>query len=418
MEKKIIVAEDSITIQKVFELSFLRSPYRVTYVEKGSEVLPLAEELKPDLIICDLSLPDMSGFDVVSQLKNNPVTKEIPVLLLAGSLEPLDEEKFRACGADSLLLKPFESQELLDRIEELTADGAGVAEEVPEVDTPQEGWDFTEVFEEVEMGLEGGAEKGPELLDEMVVDGTERAKVEAEEFSVSIDEVEAGEEVREPEGKTEAEERDDLTTLDDILDEVPDEELEELDSLFVPGEGEAGELDVSAESLGLEEGETPSGEGDRGEMEVPVSAGEAPPREEGETEAPPEEEEEILPGEEIIVQEQVRHVDEFPISSGYEVESKQTIRESLGKDKQPTEAAPTGLESALLSPELTEGLKKSIEETAEKVLWDVIPSLVEEMREEFRAAIREVAADVVPKVAERIISEEVRKIREEISSGD
>ena len=86
MKAKILIAEDSLTIQRVFELAFLRSGYQVTYIDRGEDLKSMARELNPELIICDLTLPDVDGYEAVSELKKEQPLSSIPIILLAGSI--------------------------------------------------------------------------------------------------------------------------------------------------------------------------------------------------------------------------------------------------------------------------------------------------------------------------------------------
>ncbi|MBE0602213.1 MAG: response regulator, partial [Deltaproteobacteria bacterium] len=116
MRKKILLAEDSVTIQKVFELAFEKSGFSVVAVDNGDEVVRVAEEISPDLVVVDVTLPGKDGFEVASAILAGENTKNFPVLILSGTLNPLDEEKLKACGAKGVLFKPFETMELLEKV--------------------------------------------------------------------------------------------------------------------------------------------------------------------------------------------------------------------------------------------------------------------------------------------------------------
>jgi CheY-like chemotaxis protein len=128
MSRTLLVADDSVTIQKVVELTFSDSGHRVVGVGDGRAALETAREIRPDLVLCDVIMPEVNGYEVCEQLKAEPLTAGTPVLLLTGAFEPFDEERARNCGADGHLTKPFESRVLLDRVEELLQ-GAGTAPE-------------------------------------------------------------------------------------------------------------------------------------------------------------------------------------------------------------------------------------------------------------------------------------------------
>ena len=122
MKRRILLADDSVTIQKVIELTFMDEDYEVRAVSNGDEAVALLHEVNPDFVIADVHMPGANGYDVCRRAKE--LRPDMPVLLLVGTFEPFDEGQARACGADSFLKKPFDSQELLQRVEELLAPAA------------------------------------------------------------------------------------------------------------------------------------------------------------------------------------------------------------------------------------------------------------------------------------------------------
>jgi CheY-like chemotaxis protein len=119
MKRRILLADDSVTIQKVIELTFMDEDYEVRAVSNGDEAVALLSEMAPDFVIADVHMPGANGYEVCRRAKQlRPGT---PVLLLVGTFEPFDEAQARSVGADSFLKKPFDSQELLQRVEELIA---------------------------------------------------------------------------------------------------------------------------------------------------------------------------------------------------------------------------------------------------------------------------------------------------------
>ena len=124
MKRRILLADDSVTIQKVIELTFMDEDYEVRAVSNGDEAVALLSEMAPDFVIADVHMPGANGYEVCRRAKQlRPGT---PVLLLVGTFEPFDEGQARSVGADSFLKKPFDSQELLQRVEELIAARAPV----------------------------------------------------------------------------------------------------------------------------------------------------------------------------------------------------------------------------------------------------------------------------------------------------
>jgi CheY-like chemotaxis protein len=122
MKRRILLADDSVTIQKVIELTFMDEDYEVRAVSNGDEAVALLSSLNPDFVIADVHMPGANGYEVCRRAKQ--IRPDLPVLLLVGTFEPFDEAQARAVGADSHLKKPFDSQELLQRVEDLLASKA------------------------------------------------------------------------------------------------------------------------------------------------------------------------------------------------------------------------------------------------------------------------------------------------------
>ena len=130
MAKTILLADDSVTIQKVVELTFMGQDYQVVAVSDGTTAVTRLSELKPDLVIADVHMPGENGYEVCRQAKQ--IHPGIPVLLLVGTFEPFDQERATSVGADSHLKKPFDSQDLLQQVDRLISEAQGRAPGVAE----------------------------------------------------------------------------------------------------------------------------------------------------------------------------------------------------------------------------------------------------------------------------------------------
>ena len=117
MSKTILLADDSVTIQKVVELTFMDEDYEIVAVSDGDSAITKLGEVTPSLVIADVHMPGASGYDVSRRVKQDH--PGVPVLLLVGTFEPFDEGEADGSGADRHLKKPFDSQELLRLVEEL-----------------------------------------------------------------------------------------------------------------------------------------------------------------------------------------------------------------------------------------------------------------------------------------------------------
>jgi len=123
MGKKILLADDSITIQKVIELTFSDEDFEVVTVGNGRLAIEKVQETRPDLVLCDIIMPEKDGYEVCDFIKKNPATAQIPVLLLTGAFEPFDQERASRVGCDGFLAKPFEPQTLIAKVKELLNQG-------------------------------------------------------------------------------------------------------------------------------------------------------------------------------------------------------------------------------------------------------------------------------------------------------
>jgi CheY-like chemotaxis protein len=138
MPKKILLADDSITIQKVVELTFSDSDYEVTAVSNGAKAIQKLEEMRPDIILSDIIMPEKNGYEVCEYVKSHPELRHLPVVLLTGTFEPFDPDRAEKAGCDAVVTKPFESQSLIHRVEELISQSRQDAPPPPAAEPQQE----------------------------------------------------------------------------------------------------------------------------------------------------------------------------------------------------------------------------------------------------------------------------------------
>ncbi len=119
MSNKLLLADDSITIRKVVGIIFANEDYSLSVVDNGSAALEKAREIMPDIILADVIMPGKTGYEVCAEIRSDPLLSHVPLLLLTGAFEPFDEEKARQSGADDFISKPFESLQLLEKVERL-----------------------------------------------------------------------------------------------------------------------------------------------------------------------------------------------------------------------------------------------------------------------------------------------------------
>src|SRR5688500_4182711 len=127
MPKRILPADGSITIQKVVELTFGDGDYEVTAVNHGAKAITRPARVRRDTILSDIIMPEKNGYEVCEYVKSHPEYRNIPVVLLTGTFEPFDPDRAEKAGCDAVVTKPFESQSLIHKVEELIASAQSAA---------------------------------------------------------------------------------------------------------------------------------------------------------------------------------------------------------------------------------------------------------------------------------------------------
>lgn len=144
----VLVADDSVTIQKVFELAFEGEDIDIRLASDGKSALAMALDEKPDMVIADVNMPEMDGFELCQAIRKNPETSSIPVYLLSSALDDFDEDKAKKAGASGRFEKPFRSEDMVRQVMDAIAASAGGT-----ASAPVQGLDDT--FEDVDISLDG-----------------------------------------------------------------------------------------------------------------------------------------------------------------------------------------------------------------------------------------------------------------------
>ena len=121
MTKRIVLAEDEPQIAKLVEFKLKKEGYQVTWKENGEEALKAIKEEKPDLILLDVMMPVMDGYEVLRRLKEDENLKSIPVIMLTARAQEKDVVKGIDMGAEDYITKPFHPAELLARVKRILA---------------------------------------------------------------------------------------------------------------------------------------------------------------------------------------------------------------------------------------------------------------------------------------------------------
>ncbi len=161
-KRKILLADDSITIQKVVNLTFAEEGVEVVTVGDGDSALARIAEEWPDLVMADVNMPGANGYKVCESIRSDQATRDIPVILLVGSFEPFDEAEAERVGANAFLTKPFQSiRQLVSQVNDLMATrSAAVDDASPDVEPEisgggdDEGDNVESLYEESLSGTE------------------------------------------------------------------------------------------------------------------------------------------------------------------------------------------------------------------------------------------------------------------------
>jgi len=116
MTSKILVADDSITIQKIVAMAFENEDTVVEGIGNGKEAFSRLSEFQPDIVLADVDMPGINGFELSKKIKESPEFGSIPVLLLASDFEVFNNDLFLDSRADDHITKPFKSEEIIKMV--------------------------------------------------------------------------------------------------------------------------------------------------------------------------------------------------------------------------------------------------------------------------------------------------------------
>lgn len=384
MPYKVYLADDSITIQKVVELTLSEEDFEVTAFGDGESALDAARKAAPDIILADIVMPRMDGYQLAQAIKQDPSLKNIPVLLLAGTFENFDAGLAASSLADGHIIKPFESSELINKVKELVERKARAA--------PQD--------EHVPLDVHVPVDEPP---------------LEA----LPVEEI------------LDAEPVDDLWSVVDMQSvDQPLAGASEVMSYFTapPYQAEEEKLpwdDVPMDAV-MEEDEEPAQAFLADEDDSIFLAEEAP--EEAEEEAEAIEAEEFVDADEVAEAEEAEPAldasDFMQIPSfapmGVEAEAEPSAVQ-FAIPSAPLPAAPDARPASgpddlhrLVEAKVREVISRMSKEAAEKVVWEVLPDVAEKVVwEVVPAVVEKIVWDVVPALAEQIILKEIEKLKAE-----
>ena len=221
MTSRLLVADDSITIQKIVSMAFEIEDVEVEGIGNGQEAFDRISQFNPDIVLADVDMPGLDGFELSAKIKESPETSAIKVLLLASDFEEFDEQRYQECGADNHISKPFKSDDIVAMVKSLLG-------------TSDEG--SVELTDKT-VSDQNASEPEPSL--EELLEAVEKLSTEGGEFSSSDDEVSA-EAMEEP------------LSVEDETTELTDEELiEPMELSQSPDSPEPVELSAEDEGVDL-----------------------------------------------------------------------------------------------------------------------------------------------------------------------
>lgn len=125
-QPKVLVAEDERDIRELIGFTLRFAGLDVILTRNGAEAVEQAPQLKPDLIMLDVRMPKMTGYEACRALKNNPDTSDIPVVILSAKGQDGEIQEGIEAGADHYIVKPFAPEELTNRVKDILRDAGAL----------------------------------------------------------------------------------------------------------------------------------------------------------------------------------------------------------------------------------------------------------------------------------------------------
>lgn len=165
---KLLIADDSVTIQRVVELTFAGHDIQVVPVGDGSQAIARIPVERPDIVLADIGMPTPNGYEVSAFVRSRRDLAHVPVLLLAGAFEPVDDDRAREVGSDGVIVKPFDPRQMVTRVRELLSAPRPPAIEIAIQPEPvvQEEKSLDEYFVRLDHALHARAASRPDLVAE------------------------------------------------------------------------------------------------------------------------------------------------------------------------------------------------------------------------------------------------------------
>ena len=373
MPLNLLVADDSATIHKVISLAFEGEDVTVLTAENGQEALDKASDVEPDIIFADTEMPELNGFELCQKIKENEKLKKIPVCLIHSDFEEFDKEKYRVCGADSHLLKPFKSEDIVNKVTEITG-GSG-----------KEKIDETILTDDL-SGKEnmGSEEKPQEKLDELEVlplDEVENEIQGSETFELKMENA-----------ISESPENDEAAVEDASDNEFSEDELADFMEDVKTDDDIEKDLDEFNEALNIPDEELGEGEPYTEQDELEVSK-------------KPEHEEtyELKLNEDGIKEEKEDLIEDAGILPDSKIETPEIKKAAINK--------PPKSEEQLSEDDFERLIGGHIKKVIENILKEAVQNEVAAITDKIIEAVERIAREITPDISKTIIQKEIEKIK-------
>ena len=117
--RTLLLADDNVTVQRVIALTFAHEPVRVVTASDGHQAMDRVLVDRPDIVLVGTTLPQVNGYELARFVKSKPESRNVPVLLLSGAFETVDEAQLKSSGANGVIEKPVEPTTVISRVKEL-----------------------------------------------------------------------------------------------------------------------------------------------------------------------------------------------------------------------------------------------------------------------------------------------------------
>ena len=386
MTKKILVADNSITIQKIVAMAFENEDAVVEGVSKGKDALDRMGTFKPDIVLADVDMQDLTGFDLSQKIKNDPKFNAVKVLLLASDFEDFNKNLFDSSGADDHISKPFKSEDIIKKVVDLLSGKSPDSINKTINLTPV---DLDESVEPTETTIELSAEN-------MVEEEDSTINLSSADLEESIDPTPV--EKIELETKTTKEVEED--TLDEMIEDVeslkkivapPDADYDELSEEVAPTQEDAvgDELDTAFQEM-VNFGSRKEPDNIASIQLEPISR---PFAVEG-----------IIPEPEDLLGE---------ITSSVVEEKKRTTGPSfIGRNPSRTSQISHEVKGQqTTTAQENQTVAEQTKHTLEDIIHASIKKELAEISNNITQSIREIVKEITPKIVREIVKEEVDKIK-------